>query len=54
MKENTRLRYFGHVKRRDEEEMVKKAILVTVMGRSVGRRKIRWKDILKRDMNKLE
>ena len=38
----TRLRYIGHVKRRDEEEP-------TTGRRTVGR----WKDVLKRDMNKL-
>ena len=50
------MRYFGHVEREregDEEEPVKKAMLMPVTGRSVGRQTIRWKDVLKRDMNKL-
>ena len=50
-----RLRYFGHVKRREDDEPVKKAMLMPVTGRrSVGRQRVRWRDVLKRDMNELE
>ena len=49
-----RLRYFGHVRRRDDDEPVKKVMLMPVPGRrSVGRQRIRWKDVIKRDMSKL-
>ena len=49
-----RLRYFGHVKRREEDEPVKKAMRVEVRGRrSVGRQRIRWRDVTRSDMNKL-
>lgn len=47
-----RLRYFGHVKRRDKEQPVKKALLIPVTGMGVGRQKIRRKGVLQRDMNK--
>ena len=49
-----RLRYFGHAKRRDEEEPVKKAMSIPVTRRrNVDRQRIKWKDLLKRDENKL-
>ena len=49
-----RLRYFGHVKRREDDKPVKKAMLMPVTGRrSVGRQRVRWRDVLKRDMNEL-
>ena len=49
-----RLRYFGHMKRREDDEPVKKAMLMPVTGRRrVGRQRVRWRDVLKRDMNEL-
>lgn len=37
-----------------EEESVKKAIMLPAIGkRSVGRQRIRWKDLVKRDKHKL-
>ena len=48
-----RLRYYGHVIRRDDDEPVKKAMMMPVRGRrSVGRQRIRWSDVVSRDMNK--
>ncbi|MEL6606600.1 MAG: hypothetical protein AAFP20_25775 [Cyanobacteria bacterium J06614_10] len=47
-----RLRYYGHVYRREDDEPVKKAMMMPVRGRrSVGRQRIRWSDVVKRDMN---
>ena len=49
-----RLRYFGHVIRREDDEPVKKAMMMPVSGRrSVGRQRIRWRDVVNRDMNKV-
>ena len=49
-----RLRYFGQVKRRGDDEPVKKAMLTPITGRrSVGRQRVRWRDVLKRDINEL-
>ena len=49
-----RLRYYGHVMRREEEEPVKRAKNMPVMGRrSVGRQRIRWMDVVKRDMDEM-
>lgn len=48
-----RLRYFGYVKRKDEEEPVKKAMIMPVTGRSVGRQVKRWKDVVERDIHEL-
>ena len=49
-----RLRYFGHVIRREDDEPVKRAMMMPVRGRrSVGRQRIRWGDVVKRDMNKV-
>lgn len=49
-----RLRYYGHIIRRDDDEPVKKAMMMPVRGRrSVGRQRIRWGDGINRDMNKI-
>uniref|UniRef100_UPI003EBD1358 hypothetical protein n=1 Tax=Klebsiella pneumoniae TaxID=573 RepID=UPI003EBD1358 len=41
-----RLRYFGHVKRRGDEEPMKKAMTTEVEGkRNVGRPRLRWRDV---------
>ena len=49
-----RLRYYGHVVRREEEEPVKRAMGMPVVGRrSVGRQRIRWTDVIRRDMGEV-
>ena len=49
-----RLRYYGHVVRREEEEPVKRAMDMPVVGRrSVGRQRIRWTDVIRRDMGEV-
>ena len=49
----SRLRWYGHVLRMDDEENVKKAMIEPVRGRrSRGRQRIRWKDKVKDDMLK--
>ena len=49
-----RLRYLGHVMRRDEVEPIKKVKNMPVVGRrSVGRQRIRWRDIVRRDMGEV-
>ena len=50
----SRLRWFGHVCRREEENHVKKAMMEKVKGkRSRGRQRLRWKDVIERDMREL-
>ena len=49
----SRLRWFGHVLRMDDEEGVKKALEEPVRGRrSRGRQRIRWRDKVKDDMER--
>ncbi|XP_066974234.1 uncharacterized protein [Macrobrachium rosenbergii] len=49
-----RLRYYGHVIRREEVEPIKRAKNMPVMGRrSVGRQRIRWMDVVRRDMGEV-
>ena len=49
-----RLRYFGHVMRREEDDPTKKARNMPVEGRrSVGRQRIRWMDVVKRDISEI-
>ena len=49
-----RLRYFGHVMRREEEDPTKRAKDMPVRGRrSVGRQRIRWIDVVRRDMSEV-
>ena len=49
-----RLRYYGHVMRREDEEPTKRAKEMPVIGRrSVGRQRIRWMDVVKRDMGEV-
>ena len=50
-----RLRYFGHVTRRDEEDPIRRVKDMPVRGRrNVGRQRVRWMDVVKRDMSELE
>ena len=46
-----RLRWFGHVQRRDKDDGTRKILQMTVDGkRNRGRRKLRWRDLVKEDM----
>ena len=52
--EESRMRWFGHVARMEEEEVVKKAVKEEVIGkRSRGRQRTRWKDGVMRNMQRL-
>ena len=49
-----RLRWFGHVKSRDENSILRIAMELKVEGRrSVGRLKKTWSKVLQKDMRKL-
>ena len=49
-----RLRYYGHVMRREDEEPIRRAKEMPVIGRrSVGRQRIRWMDVVRRDMGEV-
>ena len=51
----SRLRWYGHVVRRDEDSMIRKAHDMGIEGRrSRGRHKIRWRDVVGRDMKALD
>ena len=46
-----RLRWFGHVQRRDKDEATRKTLQMTVYRkRNRGRPKLRWRDLVKEDM----
>ena len=46
-----RLRWFGHVQRRDKDEATRKILQMTIDGkRNRGRPKLRWRDIVKEYM----
>ena len=46
-----RLRWFGHVQRRDKDDATRKILQVTVDGkRNRGRPKLIWRDLVKDDM----
>ena len=50
----TRLKWFGHVKRRDENSILRRAIELEVEGRRpVGRPKKIWSKVVEEDMRKL-
>ena len=50
LREN-RLRWFGRVQRRENEEATRKILQMTVGGkRNRGRPKLRWRDLVKEDM----
>ena len=50
----TRLRWFGHVKRRDENSTLRRAMELKVEGRRpVGRPKKTWSKVVEEDMRKL-
>ena len=45
-----RLRWFGHVQRRDKDEATRKILQMTVDGkRNRGRLKLRWRGLVKED-----
>ena len=49
-----RLRWFGHVKRRDENSILRRAMELEVEGRRpVGRPKRTWSKVVEEDMRKL-
>ena len=49
-----RMRWFGHIMRREEEDPVKVAWRHPIEGRrTVGRQRIRWRDIVERDLRLL-
>ena len=49
-----RMRWFGHIMRREEEDPVKAAWRHPTEGRrTVGRQRIRWRDIVERDLRLL-
>ena len=49
-----RLRWFGHVKRRDENSILRRAMELEVEGRRpVGRPKMNWSKVVEKDMRKL-
>ena len=46
-----RLRWFGHVQRRDKDDATRKILQMTVDGkRKRGRPKLRWRDLVRDDM----
>ena len=46
-----RLRWFGHVQRRDKDEATRKILQMGVDGkRNRGRPKLRWRELVKEDM----
>ena len=48
------LRYYGHVRRREEDQPVREVMDMAVRGRrSAGRQRIRWRDVVRRDMEAL-
>ena len=48
-----RLRWFGHVQMRDQDEASRKILQMTVDGkRNRGRPKLRWRDLVKEDMTR--
>ena len=50
----TRLRWFDHVKRRDENSILRRAVELEVEGRRpVGRPKKTWCEVMEKDMRKL-
>ena len=51
----SRLRWYGHVARRDEDSLIRRAHDIGIEGRrSRGRQKIRWRDVVERDMKALD
>ena len=50
-----RLRWFGHVQRRDKDDVTRKILQMTVDGKqNRGRPKLRWRDLVKEDMEVAE
>ena len=51
---NARLRWYGHVKRREEDYVGKRIMEMAVPGRrKTGRSRRRWMDLLREDMEKV-
>lgn len=49
-----RLRWFGHVKRREKEHVCRRMMTYTIRGkRPVGRPKLRWSEMIKQDITQL-
>ena len=49
-----RLRWFGHVQRRDKDEATRNILQMSVNGkRNRGRPKLRWRDLVKEDMARI-
>ena len=50
-----RLRWYGHVQRREEDDCVKRILEANVGGqRSIGRQRKRWIDVVKHNMEDLQ
>jgi len=49
----TRLRWFGYVKRRSENVAITRCKMITILEckRGIGRSKKNWKEIIKEDLN---
>ena len=45
-----RLRWFGHVVRREDESLIKQALEMRAERRGRGRPKLRWEELVSRDM----
>ena len=46
-----RLRWYGHVQRRDKDEATRKILQMTVDGKRIrSRPKLKWRDLVKEDM----
>ena len=51
----SRLRWYGHVRRRDDDSLIRKAFDLGIEGRrSRGRQKLRWRDVIERDMKAMD
>ncbi|VFR02670.1 unnamed protein product [Cuscuta campestris] len=48
-----RLRWFGHVRRRDADAPVRRCERITVIGRSRGRLRKNWKEVIRQDLGLL-
>ena len=49
----SRMRWYGHVVQRDEDDLIRNVKEMAVEGRrSRGRQRIRWRDVVERDMTR--
>ena len=46
-----RLRWFGHVVRREDDSLIKQALDMRTERRGRGRPKLRWEEVVNRDIN---